>query len=207
MRVQMPGSRNSGSGATVESGPVAAHKAQQSKAPVSMERAKSARRPMSQRATIWQRDSTSACIATKSVNLQILTHGQCQICPTLGITWWTLKGEQNISNSSCQVVGLQPLNHNKQKWKMFPNNNQGYGSKNTFVLLQPPEGQTKTNQRPKTRNTYQDPGLFQDPPLKVETLPSLPERDGRRKSRLLLCHYNMIQTQIAKCRNPGSEYH
>ena len=63
MRVQMPGSRNSGSGATVESGPVAAHKAQQSKAPVSMERAKSA-------STIWQRDSTSACIATKSVNLQ-----------------------------------------------------------------------------------------------------------------------------------------
>ena len=73
MRVQMPGSRNSGSGAAVESGPVAAHKAQQSKAPVSMERAKSARRPMSQRATIWQRDSTSACIATKSVNLHFLS--------------------------------------------------------------------------------------------------------------------------------------
>ena len=39
----------------------------------------------------------------------------------------TLEGEQQFSDSSSSVVGFQPLNHNKQTCKMFPNNNHEVG--------------------------------------------------------------------------------
>ena len=39
-----------------------------------------------------------------------------------GKPWLTLEGEQNL-NLSSSVVGFQPLNHNKQKCRMLPNNN------------------------------------------------------------------------------------
>ena len=48
------------------------------------------------------------------------------------LPWLTLEGKQQLSNcssevgiylNSSQVVGFQPLNQNKQKCKLFPNNN------------------------------------------------------------------------------------
>ena len=49
--------------------------------------------------------------------------------PFFGIdAWLTLEGEQTFSNFSSQASGFQPLNHKKQKCKMFPNNNHVCGA-------------------------------------------------------------------------------
>ena len=43
------------------------------------------------------------------------------------VAWLTLEGEQQFSNFSSSAVGFQPLNHNTQKCKVFPNNNHDRG--------------------------------------------------------------------------------
>ena len=45
-----------------------------------------------------------------------------QPCGPSQSTWVTLEGEQTIKFWQFSGFGFQPLNHNKQKCKMFPNN-------------------------------------------------------------------------------------
>ena len=77
------------------------------------------------------------------------------------LAWSTLKGEQTSSNFSGQVVGFQPLSHNKQTCKTCPINNR---VKAISLVLHTVDGRNKMH-RPR------NPGLTT--PLHIPSKPWL----------------------------------
>ena len=69
------------------------------------------------------------------------------------------RGAKQTENVSSEVVGFQPLNHNKQKCRMSPNNNHDRPGTCTHPLTRAPHRalrvkvqHVKAPQRPKLRN-------------------------------------------------------